>query len=64
MAFPHPKSRKEKHGKEEIPNRRGVIGYFLKRTIDIADYGNAKDDVNPAKNGTFDGIVNHLIPFP
>jgi hypothetical protein len=50
MAFPNPKPRKENYEKEDKPNSRGVIGNFFKRTINITEYRNAKDDVNPAKN--------------
>jgi hypothetical protein len=64
MAFPHPKSRKDNYRKEDIPNSGGVIWNFFKRTINITDYRNAKDDVNPAKNRTFGGIIHliHLLP--
>ncbi len=40
-------------GKEDIPSRRGIAWKFFKRTIDIAEYRNAEDDVNPAENRTF-----------
>ena len=63
MALPHPESRKDKYGKEDKPDSRGVIGYFLKRTVDIPEDRNAKDDVNPAQNRPFGGISHHLIPF-
>jgi len=62
MAFPHPKSRKENYRKEDIPNSRGVIWNLFKRAIYITDYRNTKDDVNPAKNGTFGGFF-HLTLF-
>jgi hypothetical protein len=58
MAFPHPKSRKDKYRNGDIPNNRGVVWKFFKRTIDITDYRNAKDDVNQAKNRTFGGIIH------
>ena len=69
MAFPHPKSRKEHYRKEDKPNSGGVIWYFFKRTINIPDYRNAKDDVNPAENRTFGGVfhdqfVLHLSAIP
>src|SRR5882757_4367596 len=58
VAFPHPQSRKNHYRNEEIPCRPGVVRNLFKRTINIADYRNAKDDVNPAKNPTF-GALTH-----
>ena len=55
MAFPHPKSRKDNHRKEDKPNSGGVLWNFFKRTINITEYRNAKDNVNAAKNRTFGG---------
>src|SRR5438552_2694156 len=43
-------------------NNRGVVWKFYKRTINITEYRNGKDEVNPAKNRTFGGITNHSIP--
>ena len=63
MAFPHPKSRKHNYRNEEKPNSGGVVWDFFKRTINIAEYRNAKDNVNPAKNRTLGGSTDHLIPF-
>ena len=56
MAFPHPKSRKDHYRNGDVPNNGGVIWKFFKRTVNITDYWNAKDDVNPAKNRTFGGF--------
>src|SRR5215471_9694324 len=61
MAFPHPKSRKDHYRKEDKPNSGGVFWYFFKRTINITDYRNAKDDVNPAKNRTFGAFFHDLV---
>jgi hypothetical protein len=58
MAFPHPKSRKDHYRKGDITNNRGVVWKFFKRTINITGYRNAKDDVNPAKDRTFGGIIH------
>ena len=63
MAFPHPKSRKHKHGNEDKPSSGSVVWNLFKRTINITEYGNAKDDVNPANNRTLGGLTNHLVPF-
>src|SRR5260221_5820455 len=53
MAFPHPKSRKGKYRNEDKPSSRRVVWDLLKRTINITDYRNGKDDVNPAEKRTF-----------
>jgi hypothetical protein len=63
MAVPHPKSRKEESRKEDKPNSGGVLRDFFKRTINITDYRNAKDEVNPAKNRTFDALVHDVVTF-
>ena len=63
MAFPHPQSRKDHYRKSDIPNNSSVVWKLFKGTINVTDYRNAKDDVNPAKERTFDGI-SHSIPFP
>jgi hypothetical protein len=52
MVFPHPKSRAKNYGKEDKPNSGRVVWNLFKRTIDIADYRSAKDNVNRAKNRT------------
>ena len=56
MAFPHPQSREDHYWKEDKPSCGGVAWKFFKRTIDITEYRNGKDDVNPAKNRTFGGF--------
>jgi hypothetical protein len=58
MAFPHPKSGKDHYRKEDEPNSGGILWYFFKRTINITDYRNANNDVNPAKNRTYGGIFH------
>src|SRR3979411_217304 len=58
MALPHPKSRKEHYRNDDKPNTGGVLWNFFKRTINITEYRNAKDDVNPAKNRTFCGFFH------
>jgi hypothetical protein len=59
LAFPHPQSRKDNYRKGDIPNNGGVIRNLFKRTVNITDYRNAKDDVNPAKNRTLSGIFHN-----
>jgi hypothetical protein len=58
MALPHPESRKDHHRKEDKPNSGGVVWYFFKRTINITDYLNANDEVNPAEDRTFGGVFH------
>lgn len=58
MALPHPQSRKDKYWNEDKPNSGGVVWNLFKRTVNITEYRNAKDEVNPAKNRTFDGIFH------
>lgn len=62
MAFPHPKPRKNHYRNEEKPSRVGVLGNFVKRTVNITDDRNAKENVNPAKNRTLRGTADHFIP--
>ena len=52
VALPHPQTRKDHYRKEDIPSREGIAWQLFKRTIDIAEYRNTKEDVNPAKNRT------------
>jgi hypothetical protein len=49
--------------KEDKPNSAGVLLNFRNRTINVTEYRNAKDDLNPAKNRLFGAITDHLIPF-
>src|SRR6266852_9448888 len=58
MAFPHPQSRKDHYRKENIPSCGGIVRKFFKRTINVTEYRNTKDDVNPAKNRAFGGIFH------
>src|SRR6266853_6932388 len=58
MAFPHPQSREEHHRNDDKPNTGGVLWNVFKRTVDITEYRNAKDHVNPANNRTLDGIFH------
>src|SRR6185437_998779 len=59
MSLPHPQSGKDHERKEDKPSRRGIAWKFVKRTIDITEYRNGKDEVNPAKNRTLGGITDH-----
>ena len=58
MAFPHPQSAKDDYRESDIPHDRSVVWKFLKRAIDIPNYRDSEDDVNPAKNRTFGGVIH------
>jgi hypothetical protein len=58
MPFPHPKSRKDNYGNGDIPDNGRVIWNLFERTINIADYRDGKNDVNPAKNRAFSGVIH------
>jgi hypothetical protein len=60
MTFPHSKFRKDHYRKEDKPNSGGVVWKFFKRTINITEYRNAKDDVNRAGNRTFGGHYSFI----
>src|SRR5262245_2814484 len=62
MAFPHPKPRKDHYWQEHIPGCGGIVRKAFKRTIDITDNRNGKDDVNPAKNRTFGSFLHYWSP--
>ncbi len=44
------------------PSSGGVVWDFFKRTINVTEYRNGKDKVNPAKHRTGGGATNHSIP--
>jgi hypothetical protein len=44
MAFPHPKSRKEHYRNDDKPNTGGVLWNFFKRTINIPEYRNLREE--------------------
>ena len=59
VAFPHPKSRKQQHRKKDIPDTGRVVVSIRRRIINVAEYRNATDDVNPAKNRSFGRFFHH-----
>jgi hypothetical protein len=63
MAFPHPKSRKDKYRNEDKPSRPGVVWNLIKRTVNVTDYGDGHYDVNPAKNCTYRVLVLDVCSF-
>jgi len=58
VPFPHPKPRKDNYGNGDIPNHGRVIWNLFERTINITDYRDGKNDVNPAKNRPFSGVIH------
>jgi hypothetical protein len=62
MAFPHPESRKHHYRKEDIPSWGSIVWKLFKRTINVTEYRNGKDDVNPAKNRTLGGSIHGQPP--
>src|SRR5215470_5972152 len=65
MALPHPQSRKDHYGQENIAGWPGVVRQFFKRTVNVTGYRNSKDDVNPAKNHTLvHGLLHSLCGVP
>jgi hypothetical protein len=50
VAFPHPKSGKDNERNGDKSNHGSVVWNLFKWTIDISDYRNGEDEVNPAKN--------------
>ena len=62
MAFPHPQSRKDHYRKEDKAGCGGIVRKLRKRTINVTEYWNAEDDVNPAKDQTLRVLVHHEFP--
>src|SRR5208282_5280767 len=50
LAFPHPKPRKEQYRKKPIPDAVGVVVSIRRRIINVPEYRNTTEDVNPAKD--------------
>src|SRR5579872_3341334 len=64
VAFPHPQSRKDHYRNEDKPGPEGVVGKLFKRTIDVTEYRNGKNDVNPAKNRPFGAFFHDEFVLP
>src|SRR5690242_10345452 len=60
MAFPHPQSRKDHDRNEDKPGGASVLWEIFKRTINIAENWNAQNDMNPAKNPTWDAWAHGI----
>jgi hypothetical protein len=52
MAFPHPQAGKNHHWQKNIPGSEGVAGKLIERAIDVAEYWDAEDNVDPAEDGS------------
>src|SRR2546423_1701601 len=59
----HPISRKNNYRREDKPSNSGVVWKFSKRTVNVTEYRNRNDKVNPAEYRTFGGVTNHSVPF-
>src|SRR5258708_27120449 len=58
MAFPHPQSRKKQNRKKDIANSGGVVWSVRRRIINVTEYRDATDNVNPAIDRTFGGLFH------
>src|SRR6266852_1952218 len=61
VAFPHPQSRNQQYGEKDIPNSPSVVWSIRRRIINVTEYRNATDNVNPAKNRTFGSLLHDEI---
>jgi hypothetical protein len=61
MAFPHPEPRKEHYWQEDKPGCGRVIWNDIKRAVNVADYRNAADDVNPANDRTLGSLLHDVL---
>jgi hypothetical protein len=52
MTLPHPQSRKDHERNEDIPRLEGIGRQLVEWTVDVTEYWNAEDEVNPAENCT------------
>src|SRR3954462_13235588 len=60
VSFPHPQSGKYHQRKKDISSRTGVARKLFERTVDIAEYRNAKNEVNASENHT---LVHKILPY-
>ncbi len=61
MAFPHPQSGKDHHRNKDKAGCGGVVWNFVERAINIAEHGDGKENVNPAKYGKYDALVQSFV---
>src|SRR5579859_5476837 len=60
MPFPHPESGEDHDRNEDIAGFRRVLGEFVERTIDIAQDGNTKYEVNPTADCALRRLTDHV----
>jgi hypothetical protein len=58
ITLPHPQTREQNNRKVEIPEKGNVLHGFLRRPINVSNYKQAKDDVNPPEDRSF-GVGVH-----
>jgi hypothetical protein len=63
MAFPHPQPGNDHSSKEDVPSWESIVWKLFKRTVNITEYRNGKDDVNPANNRTLDLCFHGQVSF-
>src|SRR5712671_3173489 len=55
----HPDPRKDNYRDEDKPNSARILLDFRWHAINVTEYRNGDDEVNPTKNRTFGGISDH-----
>ncbi len=58
MAFPHEEAGEGDGGEEEEADEWGVLGDFIEGAVDVADDGDAEDEVDPAEEGSEGGVTH------
>jgi hypothetical protein len=61
VAFPHPQTCEDHYWEEEKSSCGGIAWKFFERAIDVAEYRDAEDDVNPAKNRALGGAIHDRL---
>ena len=59
MPLPHHQSGKDKDGEEDISYCRSIVRNLFKWAIDVTDYRNSKDDMDPPKDCSLRSIADH-----
>ena len=60
----HPVTGKHRYRNEDKPSNGRVLWNLFERTVNVTEYRNREDEVNPAKYRPNGGATNHLVPFP
>src|SRR6185369_14954317 len=61
VPFPHPQTTCDNHWYGNVTYYWRIVWKLFKRTIDITNYRNSKDYMNPAENSTLRGTTYHLV---